>query len=249
MDDQALDIRTLLDKNLVLVRNLEKKASMFGKGMLILSLLDVIFGILAIFCTSLQLTALFASATSLTAITICGRVIQISKIRQLDKSLKTLNWVSIAWIVNRYPKYVYKKEKIKMTKSTKLQKILTTILSVFGVGGVVVYFFPQFTTISQQISNIVAMASEVVAVVSGIWLSTTSDKVLTAEEIAQEEKKIAEKELEKVKKEALKELKAEQKKQISEKEQAKIAEKEKAEAEYRAKVEAMKIELQQTENK
>ena len=243
------DLQELLNKNLVIVKTLEKKASMFGKGMLVLSLLDVFFGILAIFCTSLQLTALFASATSLTAITICGRVIQISKIRQLDKSLKTLNWLSIAWFVNKYQKYVNKKEKKKMTKSTTLQKILTSIIAVFGAGGVVVYFFPQFTSISVQISNIVAMASEIVAVLSGIWLATTSDKVLTAEEIAEKEKAKTDKENEKIRKEALKELEAEKKKeQLSQEKKAEASEKEKAEAEYRAKVEAMKKELQ-AENK
>lgn len=70
-----------------------------------------------------------------------------------------------------------------MTKSTVLQKILTTILAVFGVGGVVVFFIPQFTGIATSVTNIVAMISEIVAVVSGIWLSQTSDKVLTAEEL------------------------------------------------------------------
>lgn len=180
-------LEELLNQNLVIVQRLEKKASMFSNGMLVLSLLDVIFGILAIFCASLQVTALFMSVSSLTAITTCGRVIQLSKIRQFEKSLKTLNLISLAWFVNRYKKYLKEKE-IKMTKSTVLQKILTTILSVFGVGGVVVFFIPQFNGIATSVTNIVAMLSEIIAVVSGIWLSQTSDKVLTAEEIAEAEK-------------------------------------------------------------
>ena len=90
-----------------------------------------------------------------------------------------------------------------MTKSTVLQKILTTILAVFGAGGVVVYFLPQFTPIAAQVSNIVAMCSEAIAVIFGIWLAGTSDKVLSAEEIeaakkAKEDKAKA-KELEKAK--------------------------------------------------
>ena len=243
---EELSVQELLNKNLAVVKVLERKAKMFGNGMLVLSLLDVIFGVLAIFCTSLQLTALFASATSLTAITICGRVIQVSKIRQLQKSLEAVNLTSMAWFVNRYNKSI-NKEKIKMTKATKLQKVLTTILAVFGVGGVVVYFFPQFTSISEEISKMVAMASEVLAVVSGIWLSTTSDKVLTAEEIAEQKKKVEEKEAEKIKKQALKELKLEEKKeQLSKDEKVKEDEKAKAEAEYRAKVEAMKSSLKET---
>ena len=196
---EKLELKSLLDKNLVIVTELEHKAKMFAKPMLILSLLDVIFGVLAIFCTSLSLIALFASATSLTAITICGRIIQISKIRQLEKSLKTLNIVSLSWFVNKYRKYLKKEKKIKMTKSTVLQKVLTTIMAVFGLGGVVVFFLPQFTPVASQVSTICAMVGEIIAVVSGIWLSTTSDKVLTEEEIAEANKKQEEKELEKAK--------------------------------------------------
>lgn len=196
---ESVEVKELLDKNLVIVSELERKAKMFSKGMLIISLLDVIFGILAVFCTSLSLVALFASATSLTAITICGRVIQVSKIRQLEKSLKTMNFVSLAWFVNKYKKYWKKEKKVKMTKSTVLQKVLTTILSVFGIGGVVVFFLPQFTPIAIQVSTYGAMISECIAVISGIWLSATSDKVLTAEEIAAEEAKAKAKDVEKAK--------------------------------------------------
>lgn len=196
---ESVEVKELLDKNLVIVRELERKAKMFGNGMLIISLLDVVFGILAIFCTSLSLTALFASATSLTAITICGRIIQVSKIRQLEKSLKTMELISLAWFVNRYKKYWEKEKKIKMTKSTVLQKILTTIVSVFGIGGVVVFFLPQFTPVATQVSTYGAMISECIAVVSGIWLSTTSDKVLTEEEIAEKEEKAKAKDIERAK--------------------------------------------------
>lgn len=199
MEQESAEIKSLLNKNLIIVNALEKKAKMFGNGMLVLSLLDCIFGILAIFCTSLTITAFFASATSLTAITICGRVIQISKIRQLEKSLRTLNLISLAWFVNKYSKYLKKEKKIKMTKSTILQKILTTIIAVFGASGVVVYFLPQFTAAAAQVTNICAMVSEIIAVVSGIWLSATNDKVLTAEEIAKKETEQKNKQLEKAK--------------------------------------------------
>lgn len=185
MEEESKTIDSLLNKTIAIVEKLEQKAKMFGNGMLILSFLDCLFGILAIFCTSLTLTAFFASATSLTAITLCGRIIQISKVRQLEKALKPINAVAIAWFVNRYKKLLNKGEKkMKMTKSTVLQKVLTTILSIFGIGGIVVAFLPQFLPIATQITNIVAMVSECIAVVSGIWLSATNDKVLTADEIA-----------------------------------------------------------------
>ena len=90
-----------------------------------------------------------------------------------------------------------KKEKVKMTKSTLIQKILTTVLAVFGVGGVVVFFIPEFTGIATNVTKIVAMVSEAISVCAGIWLSTTSDKVLTAEEIEAEKTKKEAKEVKK----------------------------------------------------
>lgn len=179
---ESVEVQELLSKNLTIVQSLEKKASAFGKGMLVISILDVLFGVLAIFCTTLQFTALFASVTSLTAITIFGRVIQVNKIKQVEKGLRTLDLVAIAWFVNKYKKHL--KEKQKMTKMTILQKVLTSILAVFGVGGIVVGIFPTFLDISEYVTNIVSAISEGIAVVSGIWLATTSDAVLTDEEVA-----------------------------------------------------------------
>lgn len=98
-----------------------------------------------------------------------------------------------------------KRRKVIMTKFTTLQKILTTITAIFGVGGVVVMFMPEFAGMAQDISKYVAMASEIIAVVSGIWLSQTHDEVMTEEEIKAKENKGAEKK-------ALKEAKAELKK-------------------------------------
>ena len=197
---ESAELKVLLNQNLVIVKKLEQKASMFGKGMIILSLLDVLFGILAIFCTSLQVTALFMSASSLTAISICGRVIQLSKIQQLNKSLKTLNFISLAWFVNKYNKLL-KEKKVKMTKNTVLQKILTSVIAVFGVGGVVVGFLPKFAPVAENITLYCSIASEALAAISGIWLGFTHDKVLSAEEVeakkVAKEEKAKEKEIEK----------------------------------------------------
>ncbi len=190
---ETSEINVLLNKSIIITEELKRKAEMFGHSVLILSLLDVVFGCLAIFCTALQATALFLSVSSLTAISICGRVVQLSKIRQLNKSLKMIDLVAIAWFVNKYKKYL-KEKKVKMTKSTVLQKILTTIIAIFGVGGVIVGFLPQFTPIAKDVSTYCSMFSEVIAVASGIWLAGTHDKVLTAEEIEAEKAAKAEKE-------------------------------------------------------
>ena len=217
------EVTELLNQNMIIVKRLEEKAKMFGKGMLVLSLLDCLFGILAIFCTSLTLVAFFASATSLTAITICGRIIQISKIRQLEKSLRTVNLISIAWFVNRYKKNLNKRsKKIKMTKSTFIQKILTAIIAIFGVGGIVVAFLPQFAPVAEEITKIVSICMEGLASISGIALATTSDKVLSEEEVKANEQKAAEKQ---ARKEAMAELEEIQANQLEELVQKKLAEK------------------------
>lgn len=184
----SAELEELLNKNIVICEKIEKRAKIIGNGAFALSLIDVLFGILAIFCTTLQLTSLIASISSLTFITIGNRVIQVSKIRQVEKALRTVDVVSLTWFANKYKKYLKEKKKmVKQTKSTVLQKVLTTILAIFGVGGIVVGIFPAFLDASQYVTNIIAVVSEAIAVVSGIWLSTTSDKVLTAEEVAKAE--------------------------------------------------------------
>lgn len=186
--------KELINQTLVIVQKLEKKATMFGKGMLVLSLLDCLFGVLAIFCTSLTLTAFFASATSLTAITICGRVIQISKIRNLEKSLHTLNLVSIAWFVNKYKKYLKNKgeKKVKTTKLSKIQ-IASIIGAIFGiVFAIVSVFVPQIAIAGDCVYNIlIATSIEGVCAFAGTFKGY---KQLTEEEIAKIKEKNAEKE-------------------------------------------------------
>lgn len=188
-NEQDRELILKIDKK---IQEFIEKTKSINNGVLLLSLIDVIFGVLSMFYTALSLTALITSCCSFTAITICGRIIQVSKIKALQKSLKPLKYVSVAYLAYRI-KEIFDKRGLKMTKSTVLQKILTIIIAVFGVGGVVVGFLPQFTDIANEITTYVSMASECVAVASGIWLSGTHDKVKTAEEIEAEKKKNEEK--------------------------------------------------------
>ena len=184
----SAELEELLNKNIIICERIERRAKIIGNGAFALSLLDVLFGILAIFCTTLQLTSVIASVSSLTFITIGNRIIQVSKIRQVEKALRTADVIALTWFANKYKKYLKEKKKmVKQTKSTALQKVLTTILAIFGVGGIVVGLFPAFINVSQYVTNIIAGISEAIAVVSGIWLSTTNDKVLSADEIAKAE--------------------------------------------------------------
>lgn len=117
-----------------------------------------------------------------------------------------------------------------MTKQTTLQKIILTISAIFGAGGVVVMFMPEWAGMAQEVSKYIAMASEIIAVAGGIWLYGTHDKVLSEEEIKAEENKSAEKkalkqakaELKKAQDMALKEL-AEKKMQEIKEEENKVA--------------------------
>ena len=193
MEDEV-EIKSLLTKNLVIMEELRKRSQMFAKPMLILSMLDVIFGILAIFCTSLQVIAFFASASSLTAITICGRLIQVNKINQLNKSLKTLNVVSLAWFVNRFKKLLNKKEngEVKTTKLSKIQ-IAAIIGAILGIAfGVVSVFVPQVQIAGNAIYNFaISMGIEALSAFAGTFKGYAQR---TEEEIAKAKEKLAEKE-------------------------------------------------------
>lgn len=186
--------KELINKTLDIVQRLEKKATMFGNGMLVLSLLDCLFGVLAIFCTSLTLTAFFASATSLTAITICGRVIQIKKVQSLEKSLRTLNFAYMAWFVNRFKKYLKNKgeKKVKTTKLSKIQ-IAAIIGAIVGIAFTIVSIFvPQIAIAGDSIYNIlVATGIEGVCAFAGTFKGY---KEMTEEEITKAKEKAAAKE-------------------------------------------------------
>ena len=70
-----------------------------------------------------------------------------------------------------------------MTKMTVIQKVLTSVMAIFGVGGIVVSVLPTFAPVASTITAIISACSEALAVVSGIWLAGTSDKVLSQEEV------------------------------------------------------------------
>lgn len=192
--EEEVETKTLLAKNLVVMEELRKRSQMFTKPMLILSLLDVVFGLLAIFCTSLQVAALLASAGSLTAITIFRRLIQVSKINQLNKSLKTLNVMSLAWFVNKYKKLIKKKENVEV-KTTKLSKIQIAVIigAVVGIAfGVVSVFVPQIRIAGNAFYNYaISMGIEALSAFAGTFKGYAQR---TEEEIAKAKEKLAEKE-------------------------------------------------------
>lgn len=183
------DDRELVLNTNKLIQELIERSKSFNHGILLLSFFDVLFGLLSVFYTTLSVTALLASCCSFTAISICGKIVQVSKIKALQKSLKPLKYVSVAYLACRIKEFLIKRGKLKMTKSTVLQKILTIIIAVFGVGGIVVNFIPQFAEIATQIT----IGTEGIATILGVCLYGTHDKVKSAEEIEAEKKKDEEK--------------------------------------------------------
>lgn len=195
------DSKVLIDQTFIIVKKLENKAKMFSNGMLVLSLFDCLFGILAIFCTSLSMVAFFASATSLTAITMCGRVIQIRKIQVLEKSLKPFNAIAVAWFVNRYRKYLKNKGEGKM-KTEKLSgiQIASIVGAIVGiVFAIVSVFVPQIAIAGDCIYNIlIATGVEGLCAFAGTfkgYKKMTEDEIAKVQEKAkakEEAKKLAE---------------------------------------------------------
>ena len=173
----------------------------FNRANIVLNVLDVICCIFAF------ITGIFA----MMLIVRCTIAIRIAVYINKYKSVAFGLW-GLAFM------HIFKRIKggVKMTKNTILQKILATIIAVFGVGGVVVFFMPEFAPIAENVTKYVAMVSEIIAVVSGIWLAGTHDKVLTADEINAEEQKVQEKKAMKLAKIEYKSRQAEEIKALAE---------------------------------
>lgn len=173
----------------------------FSKSNIILSVLDVICCVIGI------MTGVFA----LMLVFRCTIALRIAVYINKYRSVAFAFW-GIAFM------HLFKKIKggVKMTKFTVLQKVLWTIVGVFGVGGVVVFFMPEFAPIAEEVSKYASMASEAIAVICGIWLGGTHDAVLTQEEIVANEQKVAQKQALKDAKKELKEKQAEELKALAE---------------------------------
>lgn len=207
---KTLDIEYKYDKSVEFIKK------NFGGANIILSILDVVCCIIGL------MTGIFA----LLLIFRCTIAIRIAVYINKYRSVAFAIW-GVAFM------HIFKKLKgeRKMTKFTALQKILVTISAIFGVTGVVVFFMPEFMPIAEEVSKYVAMASEVIATILGIWIFGTHDKVLTQEEIVAEEQKVAQKQAKITEKKVNKQVKIEQKQALK---QAKIEYKKKQEEDIKA---------------
>lgn len=146
----------------------EKK--LYNISAIILSALDVICGIIAVFYTSLL-------ATSIVASIICGtiwsgRFIQLIKTERLAKALKVLSTTSIAYIAARKKRSEYMKNFFKNIKNNPL----TIIFAVLG-GGIMAFatyniaqlYFINLPTYLYIIFAVIAAILTIVIVVTLGW--------------------------------------------------------------------------------
>lgn len=108
----------------------EKK--LYNISAIILSILDVICGVVAIFYTSMIVTSVVASIVCGTIWS--GRCIQLIKAERLAKSLKVLSTVSIAYIAVRKKRSEYMKKLLQNIKNNPL-----TIIFALLSGGIMAF--------------------------------------------------------------------------------------------------------------
>jgi len=142
------------------VRKIQKQAQVFSKATLILCFFDVFFGIISLFYLTVAGIALVASLSTLSAVCIAGRTIQISKLIQLEKALKTLNVISIAWFVERFRKKLKGCKIVKMEVNTKkVSKIQWISFAVMFLGfayGVLCAIIPEVSIAGDQLISMIA---------------------------------------------------------------------------------------------
>lgn len=108
----------------------EKK--LYNISAIVLSILDVICGVIAIFYTSMIVTSVVASIICGTIWS--GRCIQLIKAERLAKSLKVLSTASIAYIAVRKKRSEYMKKLLQNIKNNPL----TIIFALLG-GGIMAF--------------------------------------------------------------------------------------------------------------
>ena len=219
------------------IQKYEDERKLYNFSNIILSILDVICGIIALFYSGMLVTSVVASI-------LCGtawgsRFIQLVKTERLAKSLKVLTTASLAYIIVR-------KKRSEYMKNIKIRNWVIAILNLSAIILGVILVFVEPSVITQNIELTICGLGSLLGVNIAIPCFNNAKK--SKEEIEKAEQKSIEKE-------ARKELKAEEKKanqtqaeqeksKAKDEELAKAkAEKEKAEAEHRAKVEAEKQKL------
>lgn len=182
------------------LQDYEKEKKLYNLSAIILSVLDVLCGVIAIFYAGMM-------ATSIVASILCGtvwgaRFIQLVKAERLAKALKLLSVPSLAYLATR-------KKRGEIMKNIKIKNWIIAILNVLAVivGVVLMFIEPNIIT-----DNIVAVITSIGALL-GVNVAIpcfNNAKVSEADKIKAAESK----RLKIAKKEAKAIIKEEQKAQI-----------------------------------
>lgn len=144
------------------IKSYDSEKKLYNISAIILSVLDVVCGIIAIFYTSMVVTSVLASIACGTIWS--GRFIQLIKTERLAKSLRILSTASIAYIAVRKKRSEYMKKILQNIKNNPL----TIIFAVIG-GGVmafVTYSLAQlyFTALPQWLYIIFAIVAAIITI-------------------------------------------------------------------------------------
>lgn len=182
------------------LQDYEHEKKIYNLSAIILSILDVLCGVIALFQTAMVLTSIFASI-------LCGtvwgaRYIQLVKARNLAKALKMLSVPSLAYLATR-------KRRGEIMKNIKIKNWIIAGLNVAAVvlGIVLMFIEPNIITDNIEI---------VITGIGGLLGVNVAIPCFNNAKVTEEEKnKIAQnKQLKLAKKEAVLLLKEEQKAQI-----------------------------------
>lgn len=198
---KTLELETKYDKSVEFINK------NFNKANIILNVLDVVCCVIGVLTGVFALLLIFR-------VTIALRIaVYINKYRSVAFAIWGVVFMHI---------FKMKKGEKKMTKNTVLQNILWTIIAVFGLGGIVVTAVPEFMGVATIVTKVCGIVADSIAVIGGIWLGGTSDKVMSEEEIKAVELKIAEKQVKKETKHAEKTALKDAKKEFKLKKEAEL---------------------------
>ncbi len=169
----------------------------FNRANIILSILDVLCCVLALFTGIFCLMLIFRCTIAMRI------VVYINKYKSVAYAIWSLVFL-----------HIFKKIKVRKTMKTKntlFQNILLVIIAVFGFGGLVILSIPFFSGVPFDWEVYVGVFTALVGVIAGLVQSFSHDQVLTDEEVAAKEEAIA---LKKARKTAKLELKERQEKEL-----------------------------------
>lgn len=145
------------------IKSYDSEKKLYNWSAIVLSILDVICGIIAIFYTTMAVTSVIASF-------ICGtiwggRLIQLIKAERLAKALKVMSTASIAYIAARKKRSEYMKKIFGNLKNNPL----TIVFAILGGGvmGFASYKLAQvnFVTLPQWVLILIAIFAAILTVV------------------------------------------------------------------------------------